>query len=244
MEILANEEYKRFVEGVAGYGMPVNFLRTVGGNYYLLFNDSVNQVNRRLDILWLRRDNIKTLPSTISPEPPFGESTVISTIYHEATHAFFDIMNDRPVVKDLVGRASGYYLGAPFKNAPNLKLEKPEIVVQEGAAMYVEQRAATWWKTFEALTLLRQDALTNAAVMTNFHTKLIPIRQDYDRELAQLSFGYEPRSISGSKGIQQLYVNKPIFPELKRYLDQVLLESKIPDQFDQVLYFTSLATPP
>lgn len=232
----ADSEFHRFLQGVEQCGMPVGFLRTVGQNYQLLLNETDNMVDRNRNTLWLRQDALRVLPKTISPEPPFGERTVIFTLYHEATHAYFDIMKDSPRVHALIQKGMDYYLGAPTV-VPGREVQNPERVTQEAAAMYMEHRAASWWAAFEDLVLLGQKAIAEASGAATFEWELSIIAARYDAEMAKTRFGYEPAGRDESK---QVFVNKPIFPELKQFLDDQLLESRIPDLFHQVRYFQDL----
>jgi hypothetical protein len=232
----ADSEFQRFVQGVEQCGMPVGFLRTVGQNYRLLFSQTDTMVTRNRDTLWLKQDMMRVLPKTISPEPPFGEQTVILTLYHEATHAYFDIMKDTPRIKALVRKGEEYYRGAPT-TVPGHEVQNPERVTQEAAGMYMEHRAASWWAAFEQLVLLGQKAIADSAAAATFDWEVQSIAARYDQAMAKTRFGYEP---AGKDESTQIRVNKPIFPELKQFLDSELLEDKIPDLFHQVRYFQDL----
>jgi hypothetical protein len=158
----------------------------------------------------------------------FGASTAIGTLYHEATHAYFDAHKDDPTVRELVERGTTYYTGAPLTNGK--KASDPSRIFQEAAASYVGERIASWLNTYTMLKgLSERGNLTHAAVER--------VAKNYDRQMSDMSsesFGYESSHNLGP----QVSVDKTLPDETKQFLDDTVLEGKIHDKFNDDPTFT------
>ena len=76
-----------------------------------------------------------------------ADSISVLRAYHEGTHAFIDLV-DYDDTREF-GEAMKYYEWAKLKNGDNVWPDvDTERAVQEAAAMYVGNRAATVWKTW------------------------------------------------------------------------------------------------
>jgi hypothetical protein len=66
------------------------------------------------------------------------------------------------------------------------------------------------------------------------------LRDDYNRQMAQVVFGYSEEGGFLGLGSEQAYTTRAMTAEMKNFLDHELLEDKIPDTFDAVAGFQEL----
>jgi len=163
--------------------------------------------------------------------PDFADSISVLNLYHEGTHAYIDLV-DYDQTREF-GEAMKHYEWAKLTNGdkvwPDVDTER---AVQEAAAMYVGNRAATVWKTWARLKLLDQlvkkvsdGKLTVAKgieIMRN--TGKSTVANDYWADMSERVFGYVERD-----GKQVEVADRPIYYKLADYCDRVILENSISD---------------
>lgn len=241
------QRYRQFVLDAEQYGLPTRFLQyLLSANYNFKLTHakgrSDNQVNldsNQLVLTSIVMDNVKSLnPRAIGPE-----SESIDTIYHESTHAFMDLVSEHGDSKWRTISKNGevYYSRAPLKDG--MKALSAERLFNEAAAMYVGWRASHWWERYESLTYMALKIDKGETPYQEIPKILDFQRTLYNKHMAERIFGYveQPALAKGEIfGSSQIETTKKISDELKNFLDQELLEGKIPDDFDQVPGFRKL----
>jgi len=170
----------------------------------------------------------------------------ISMLYHEYTHAYFFLIQERnplilkyhPTAPQLIEAGLAYYKKAPLVNGK--KANDPERILTEAAASYVENRIAKWLFAYTSLKHLlmklnnpSHHITTKAAnqYLQNTIIKYNELRSYYGYQFSKPSFFEKERQVS---------TTKPIMPKLKIFLDKNLLEHKIPPSFNSVIKFQNL----
>jgi Domain of unknown function (DUF4157) len=165
-------------------------------------------------------------------DPKIQDSLGIATIYHEATHAYLDQHKDEEPVKHIYEQGVYHYAGAPTREGG--ETSDAEEVFQEASAGYVAGRVASWWIAFSALkSNIRIGALTPDKL------SLIKDRYNYSMSGPYVE-GYSTEGHWYTLSRHQASTLRPISNEMKVFLDEQVLEGKIPDQFDQVAVFMDL----
>jgi hypothetical protein len=148
-------------------------------------------------------------------------------------------------VQTVFTAAERYYDRAPFINPdPACKdplhprgtwqaVKNEDRVALEAVAMYVETRAGAFWRVVDDLTgwINKLDVNTLRAAKLAL-PKAVESIGAYQKAMADLIHGYdETPMFAGVLGGKQYEVDKPISAALKKFCDEDLLESKIPDKF-------------
>jgi hypothetical protein len=237
-QLQAKQMYDDFVRNAERYGLPVRFLRRVGRDYSISFGSS-SAVNPWFNTMTLEEEELRS-GSQMAPALPIGEATAIQTIYHEATHAYLDLLSNDPRFSQFITAGEQHYQGA--RTTQGATTTDPERVFHEAAASYVGHRAATWWSTFESLSIYVSMARTNPAAagrlrqMNSFER----VREDYNRQMSQIVFGYSEEGGFLGVGSRQATTTRAMTGQMKTFLDHELLEDKIPDRFEAVAGFQQL----
>jgi len=224
-----------FILNAEKCGLPVGFMRVVNTGYTIdegSDSDS-NTANTRTNTLSIRKSDLAMVGNNLSFAPPHDKARALQPIYHEATHAWFDLKEDDGDVKTIVREGERYYENSPLED--KTVGDDPDRIFQEAAASYVGHRIAAWWVTVDLMLSYVADADADlkrgATHRARVVTKLKELRRDYGTEMAKRVFGYQEVGWPAFK--KQRETTRSIYPSLKDYCDRVLLESKIPDQFDQ-----------
>jgi len=217
----------------ACFGLPTAFLREVDPEFSLndtrLGGESVSKLFR---VLNLANDTARdTVP--LSTEKP-GGAPGIQTVYQESTRAWFQLKAKDPSVADVTKQATTYYQGASLQGGA--QADDPAQVFAAAAANYVGHRAETWWLCFLGLALVAAGGVRGPAASK----RVAELRRAYDRAMGERVFGFQ--ETGGVRGVaaKRTPAIKPIGSPLKAFLDDTLLEGKIPDAFDDVEGFRKL----
>lgn len=229
-ELQARQMYNDFVRNAERYGLPVRFLRQVGRDYAISYGSS-SDVNTWLNTMTLEEEDLRSA-SQMAPAFSIGEASAIRAIYEEATHAYFDRVSDETRFSRLITAGERHYLGA--QTTESAITTDPCRVFQEAAGTYVGHRAAVWWSTFESLSIYARMASADAAVGQRLRTmnSFARLRDEYNREMAKVVFGYSEGGGFLGIGSEQTYTTRSMTREMKTFLDDELLENKILDQFE------------
>ncbi len=234
----AKQMYDDFVRNAERYGLPVRFLRRAGRDYDISFGGS-SEVNYWLNTMTLEEENLRSA-SQMAPTLPFGEVSAIRTIYEEATHAYLDLVSDEPRFSRFIAAGERHYSGASTTRGTVTK--DPVRVFQEAAAVYVAHRAATWWLTFESLSIYASMASSEPVAFGRLRQRnsFARLRDDYNRQMAEVVFGYSEEGGFLGIGSEEAMTTRAMTYEMKAFLDHELLEDKIPDRFEAVAGFQQL----
>lgn len=228
----ARQRYQEFIDNAERYGMPVRFLRYVERNYGIASGGS-DAVTPAINLMSLEEETLQSVEH-ISPMPPFGEGTGVQTIYHESTHAYFDLLSGEPAVSDVIRHGEAHYEEAPLQGGGTG--DDPERIFQEAAASYVGHRVSTWWLAFEELSMAVAGRFPDAILSTWIDRT----RNNYNNRMAERTFGYQETGGFLGFGTSQTETTRQMSQQLKDFLDNHLLEGKIPDNFDEVVGFWQL----
>jgi hypothetical protein len=221
-------KYQRAVAQVASVGLPVRLLQEVGRSVRI----SIRTTNDDHYKPWLNElvlgVNTMTDLAGMSNLDQVGGSAGIETLYHEATHAWFDLHARDLTVRRLMGLGEHHYENAPVRGGSTTS--DPSRMLQEAAGMYVGHRAKTWWVAYDMLTAMRaRNMLTPEQVAR--------LRAEYNRGMAERVFGYSMEGGILGIGGEQKETSMPMASEVVTFLDRELLEGRIPHTFDEVQTF-------
>jgi hypothetical protein len=234
MEAKPKKEFASFIDNAAKYGMPVKFLRTVLANYHIkIINSGDDNVQPTLDTMSLSRDTMDTVEN-FSPLLPFGESAGIQTIFHESTHAYFDLESKDPNTAKIIETGQQHYKDAPLKMGK--VADDPNRVFQEAAASYVGHRVVSWWQIFEMLSMAASGEIPSDAIAEWVEDA----KKQYNEKMSRQIFGYQETGGFFGFGTSQTETTRALPDSLRIFLDTRLLEGKIPNEFEQVSGFQEL----
>jgi hypothetical protein len=236
-EAQGNSTLLGFIETAEELGMPVKFLRTVMREYTMVFNAGSGTAHVKPfwnDLVLYEED----LSGLVRPESNRADFGTVSTLYHEATHAYVDIvdLDDKPLWQE----AARHYQRARLESGK--RVSDPDRVVHEAAAMYVGHRASTMYRAW------RQMALVGGVLGSVEAKKATPARGEeiirmmvpqgsieaaYNLGMRRVVFGYDAKNA----GRQDHVVAQPIPQQLRAYCDGVILEDKIKDDFRSMPVF-------
>jgi hypothetical protein len=230
-----SNEYLAFITHVRAFGMPVRLLLVAKGSTDIYLVPSLS-LSETVDYEWTYGEidftaKVAQYILDLTKVDPIGdnlnEQNAIRDIYHESTHAYFNINSDDPKVATIIRDGTAYYKDALMKDGSTAL--DPVCLFKEAAAMYVGYRVAIWYDFLGLLQVVDRDATED-----NIVVKIADARRWYNSSALKLDFGYEWRDGA------QLYTIKRISDELKRFCDHDLLEDKIPDDFDHVPAYQEL----
>jgi hypothetical protein len=175
----------------------------------------------------------------------------LDTVYHEATHAYFDLRqdaNDRAFLA-LLASARRYYADAPFAVlGQNRRVgsattdEQIRRAVSEAAGEYVGNQVFRFWSARSLLEILRSPLLPNGDRRPSQQAieQVRRIRTDYEDRWSSSGgtgqqFGYTMTDETFSPSPRRLL--KPIMPRLAYFLDNHLLEGRMAARFEQLTLF-------
>jgi hypothetical protein len=236
--LAAKSQFKEFTRRVEAHGLPVKLLQRVGRDYTFLVG-SHEHVNPILNTIMLDQNTLESAAGA-APGKPIGESSAIRTVYEEATHAYLDLVADTPKFRRFIAGGERHYTGArTTEGVPNTD---PMRVFQEAAGTYVGHRAALWWTVYDQLAAYVHGSRDSAYAARLLNTgQIARLHSDYNAGMAARVFGYSDEGGFLGFGAEQMETTRPLTGEMKAFLDQELLEGKIPDNFDDVPTFQKLA---
>ena len=248
-----------FIRYAEKVGMPVRLLKFVRDNGYA-FRSTKGDISYTdpdsNTIYWneLVRDTIAS--ATVGPDKN-GELTYdnkgVNELYHEASHAYIEmrsgprggesflggLFNDDNYrekrlesqhVKSVMARAERHYKGAPLEGHILPVLDE-ERAAYEAIAMYVGHRAGWMWQALDRLTFLDQRVPRDASLAQKALMKVSRLGIEYERAMMARTFGYD--ELGAGRFRKQYLVQKDIPGKLRKLCDEVMLEGKVPDRFDQ-----------
>jgi hypothetical protein len=217
------ERLKKFIASAKHFGLPVGFLSEVVGRYNFRSPEGqgTDNVMPTLNLMTVYEDNLR-LVEKASPGLPIGEGSAINTVYHEATHAYFDLEESSPGLATAFEDAVRRLRGGHRKDGKTIS--DPERAAHETAGTYVGHRVFTWWSALERLTLAGHN-LDQGSEPQHVAEYLADVDTAYDQSMKEKVFGYE------SSWGKQIEIAAPIPTLLRQFCDRELLEGKIPDRF-------------
>ena len=204
-------------------GMPVNLLRYIRSNYrvatqpdWLGFDDHTNVWVNEVIFNWRTVDQLEHVYD-LSRQGAYGitfASSAVGTVYHEFTHAYFDLQENRPHIRRLIQDGIRYYTSAPLKGGG--RVTDPERVFHEAAGEYCDKSAGAYFGAYvELLGLQRRERGDRIQQRLNL------IRDGYNQNMRErMIVGYQ--DVAGKK-----WTTKVIMPRLQNFIDRQLLEGKI-----------------
>jgi hypothetical protein len=162
-----------------------------------------------------------------------------ATVYHEAAHAFmWTCAKNAPENSDygsFYRDGVRYYQNAPLRTADGKSAGvtgDPQDVFMEAVGNYVDHRVLAYSHARGQLLWYQEHGGITPE-------RFAEVEQQYNQKMAQRSFGYD-----NLNPIQELYygeselaTTRPLSEPLRKFIDERMLEGKIPDQFrDSALY--------
>ena len=232
-ELRVRMGFGEFIAEANRAGLPVRFLNEVGrSNYNYDYATDQNETSIWFNTLSLTRETLASVTSLSRFERGAAASGILA-IYHEATHAWFDIMEQRPDVIALTTHGRHYYAGS--KRISGALVDDAERAFQEAAAEYVAHRASNYWSTLFKLSSFERMVAADPPVaklgVALANVKKVP--SEYNQVMAERRMGYQMTGPFGI-GVQDV-LTKKISPVIKSFCDRVLLENLIPDYFSAAL---------
>ena len=236
------QDLRSVIETYRDVGLPVSMLETVGdienpeGTIAFNYSEEINIFN-----IIDRSNHYQPFLNEVFITEKAWESEsqgklvkkYVDDIYHEFTHAFLALNEGDDELKRITEAGINYYKDAPLLVVGGEGGEvanDPERVFQEAAAMYVAYQVTDWLETYKELQGILEDPQKEVSAV-----RLEQIRKNYNDK--RTNFGYQPWRGSPTG---QAETTKPISAELKNYLDRVVLEGKIPANFDDNEILTGL----
>jgi hypothetical protein len=193
-EARIHAEIEGMVARLQHEGLPVKFLTTTLANLDVeMTDDAKPRYSPFWERLYVPESSVTAVPGGMAPNPTF--------VYHESTHAFFDVHRKDPKVRELIDEGRRYYEHAPVRNSSqtedlSIPTTDPDRVFQEAAAEYVANRIDTWWTAAQGLVRLAQRSKKGLGFPVrnnpagNFIQDAVDLRLDYDKGMARKDFGY------------------------------------------------------
>ncbi len=214
------ENFEKFIGAAGRHGLPTRFLSTVAQHYRVVEGES--------PVTKPRQSKIELPSGTFSSELDLGrplDTVDVSNAFHEGSHAFLDIMKKDPKWRLLIEVGEEHYRNAPGPSGE--ALSNRERILQEAIAEYADHRASTYWTALESLQLAYRHGTLSPSQIAKIELK-------YNEEMKKLVFGYS----EGALGLgEQAHITREMSDELKSFIDRELLESKLPDRFEDVPLF-------
>jgi RHS repeat-associated protein len=238
-------KFRATVRSMGTQGLPVNLLNTVA--------DKVASGEYSIETASLQGDDrfipsakqLNVAPSSLEGWRRIakgGEVRVADTgaLVHESTHAYFHIKNSDPTFAGVIAKGIEHYRDAPLVGGG--VANDPERIFQEAVAGYVEHRIISYARTRDQLTDFKHivDAGELAIPSEELSGMLDKLASDYDKDQADLTFGYENQY--GWSGKNQVYTTRDLSPELSNFLDENVLEGSIAHHFSDSKELTALMT--
>lgn len=189
----------------------------------------------------------KTMLSVDARSP---EWRYVDALYHEVTHLEYSaqLQHRNTTLAKAVDDAVSYYMGAPLAANDGTTQTVATITSKEGAlraaseatAEYVGSRTGQYWQALEALALLSQELrqhFGHAAILRFIEIRLHKIATEYQR-LPAANRGYGYTRIEGAA----FWVKRPIYPRLRVWAAQHVLEGKIWETFNASPQLVELAS--
>jgi hypothetical protein len=225
------EQLRRHINALERVGLPVRFLYYVLQRYDFSVGSSDDQITPLLNLMELRQSTMDDLREIDPWGTVWGTvpgSGGIDSLYHESTHAYFDLKSDEgdQFELNLLREARLYYQRAPMSDGS--QSDDPERLAQEAPAEYVGQCAYAYWSTNCSLAryTVREFSGVTAESM---ESTLRRIQSHYEAKMGEAQHGcYATGSLWWER---EICTTKPIFPPLKRYCDSILLENKLSATF-------------
>jgi hypothetical protein len=205
-------------------GLPTQFLENISEHYSIWEGNA--HTKPMVNVIVLPPDSLSAWREISMDRTANG----LHNFYHETTHAFLDLKSDDPKFAKFINDGERYYEGAILENGE--RASDPHRLFQEAAAQYVQHRVALFYRT---LSILRVLACVQEVMPARIPEDLAKITREYVDGANQPIFAYE-RPFLG----EQEHTTRDISPEIKSFLDQELLEGKIPPDFDAVENFRLL----
>ena len=222
------EKFQAFVGSAAAKGLPTTLFGPVAERYTIAEGDIEenetdtlwNEIKFKTGVLDKIAGTDFATPATISFAGDAG------SIFHETMHAYLDVKSGDPKVKRFIDHAMAHYTDAALQGGG--KVSDPYRVMTEAAAEYVGERVPQWWMTLSTLTTYVRAGKLSKKLLDQQRT-------EWEKATANRVFGYQERLWS-----PKTWTERPISDEMKRFLDEDILEGKMPDRFDDVPAFKAV----
>jgi len=222
-----------FIRTARKAGMPVNILQVVEKRFKIKTGDE-NYTNPDTKTITLEPIVGQAIQSATIGKDEQGEAEQVAALYHEAAHAYVILKLDTSSkVKSVFKSAERYYRGAPLisDNLTWKRVRNEDRAALEAISMYVEIRAGAFWRVLDRLTTMTNKLDHDASSAKMAVPRVLNEVAAYQTTMADLVHGYDETYKWWGLGGKQYLVNKPISVGLKKFCDEDLLESKIPDKF-------------
>ena len=237
------DKYRATVKDLKSQGLPVGFLETVGskaesGEYSMESSSVLSIFGDDKFLPMFKKLNLD--PASLEGWRKIAEGGHVrvaftGSLIHEATHAFLDIKNDDKAYADFISKGVEYYRDAPLEGGDTAT--DPERIFQEAVASYVSCRIHAYARARDQLLAYGELAASGEYAITKEELAgaLDVVAREYDESQADLKFGYQNKLFRG-----QVNTLREISPELRAFIDQNILEGKIPDRFADASDLTAL----
>jgi hypothetical protein len=221
----------RFIRDAEPLGLPVRLVREIRHRDYRIVGGAAwPRTIPLLDTLVLKDDQLRALATSDLLKIDAGS---VGALYHEATHAWFDLNADNTHVRALAELSRIHYSGSPLEIGDKHVgfADDPKRIVQEAAAAYVTHRITAWLVARKQLEVLARDPEVRPEVIKD---ELAKVRSTYDERMSRRVFGYEDEG-------DQASTTKEIRDDLRLFLEEHLMEGRIRDRFEDDPQLRALA---
>jgi hypothetical protein len=230
VEVYLMINFPNYVSGAEKVGLPVNFLKLVRDKYSFseVADSKANETSIWFNSMSLTASTTAQLQD-LALEP--YRAPGVETLYHESTHAWFDLQDDQRDVKQMIVDGNLHYRNAEMEDGSTAS--DSERLFQEAAGMYVGSRAHAWFLAMAEMDRITKEMEKKKDSISPDAKKLLirqagRIKPEYHKETGTRVFGYQTPIGSSS----QVSTKKTILSSLRTFCDSRLLENMIPDAFD------------
>lgn len=223
--------FETAVADLDALGMPTRYLETVAAQYEFFgaSEGAGSYVRPVLDNLYLDPDTTRQMGDISDLESSSFASSGVQTLYHEAAHAYVDLVSDEPAWATFIAEGEAHYQDAPLSTGDTAN--DPHRVFHEAVAAYVGHRAAAYHGALSSLSTYR--AMLRAGEVPAESAELLrgmvqERREEYDRATARRVFGYQALTFGG-----QTDTTRPMTDEMAAFLDTHVLDNALPPSFSE-----------
>jgi hypothetical protein len=246
------DDFRAFITGAETIGLPVNVLRVADQHYEFEVGDPpmtdplLGSSFRTPRIQYPR--NLYTFMPTVRVMMQPSHEDDVDSIYHEATHAWLNVMRrDQPRVATILRSAEVYYSGQQSfpegRRRQRRTMSTPATFTVEAAAEYVGGRCSIYYNAYQTLSRLVH---STGPVRSAFRESAIrSAARSYFRDQRFDNLGYEFEGfIARVTHSGSTYRSDASIPSaLQQLLDHEVLEDRIPRHFADVPAFQALIEP-
>jgi RHS repeat-associated protein len=233
----ARAVYWDVIQKAEKVGLPVSFLRTVYAHYDIKQSD-IEEAETHDFFKYIELPRAKVAGAQRDFDP-----ASVATFYHESSHAFLDFLSGsflghRSQYEAFIKRSEDYYRNAPLEGGGVSK--KPHLRFQEEVAWYVDRRVQAYLEALGNIERIASSASKDLWSPSKIKAQIGQARKVYEKGII------DPVGWTKDSGWLFIGDNKQttrrMSPEIRQFINDKILEGKIPERFDEVPFIQKVLT--